>query len=170
MSDATTEPKVTAASDVEVDRETLDASIRKFAEVNGDYYVQAFHKIHDDTGLIPRTFNIWAAVRSIWGMFWAFLILEVIAWVQIGRGLWGNPGAEFAARAAKQQERAEEFRERAAAAREAGEDPSRFETLAETHPGFSPRSSSACPPSSASPRSGSVCGWACRSGRARRGT
>ncbi|WP_397543342.1 ABC transporter permease subunit [Roseovarius salis] len=139
MTDQATETKVTAASDVEVDREALDTSIREFAETNGDYYVQAFHKIHDDTGIIPKTFNVWAAVlgpfwaaaRSIWGMFWTFLILEIIAWVQIGRGLWGNPGAEFAERAAKQQDRADEFLDRAAAAREAGEDPSRFETLAE---------------------------------------
>lgn len=138
MTDPTTQTKVIAASDIEVDRAALDASIREFAGLNGDYYVAAFHRIHDSTGVIPNTFNIraailgpfWSASRAIWGMFWSFLILEVIAWVQIGRGLWGNPGAEMAARAAKQQARAEEFLERAAAAREAGEDPSRFDTLA----------------------------------------
>ncbi|MEL6217906.1 MAG: ABC transporter permease subunit [Pseudomonadota bacterium] len=129
---------VTAASDIEVDREALDRSIREFAGENGDYYVGAFHKIFGSTGPIPTTFNVWAAVlgpawaaaRGVWGMFWGFLILEIIAWVQIGRGVWGNPGASFFERAETQRERAASFTERAEAARAAGEDPSRFETLA----------------------------------------
>ncbi len=129
---------VTAASDIEVDRAELDASIARFAEKDVDYYQQAFHKIHAATGILPNTFNlsaallgpIWAAMRGVWGMFWAFLILEMIAWVQIGRGLWGNPGAEFSERAERNLSRAQEFLDRAAAAREAGEDPTRFETLA----------------------------------------
>ncbi len=126
MTDATTELKVTAASDIEVDRDALDASIKEFAQENGDYYVNAFHKIHDATGILPNTFNFWAAVlgplwaasRAIWGIFWTFLILEIIAWVQIGRGLWGNPGADMAERAARQAARAAEVREKAAAATE----------------------------------------------------
>ena len=137
MSDATTELKVTAASDIEVDHEALDNSIREFAGPNGDYYVDAFHKIHDTTGFIPKTFNmwaarlgpLWAASRAIWGMFWGFLILEIIAWVQIGRGLWGNLGAEFLERAAQQQERMQERLDQAAAAA-TEEDAQRFETLA----------------------------------------
>ena len=43
------------------------------------------------TGLLPNTFNwmaailgpIWSAMRGALGMFWGFLILEMIAWVQI---------------------------------------------------------------------------------------
>ncbi|MEL6775262.1 MAG: hypothetical protein AAFP23_10885, partial [Pseudomonadota bacterium] len=140
--DATAEdgpgPSVIAASDIEVDREALDASIREFAGENGDYYVDKFHRIFEKTSPLPNTFNqaaalagpAWAATRGVWAMFWAFLILEIIAWVQIGRGLWGNPGAEFSDRAETQLGRAQEFLDRAAAAREAGEDPSRFETLA----------------------------------------
>ncbi|WP_299967323.1 ABC transporter permease subunit [uncultured Roseobacter sp.] len=124
MTDATTELKVTAASDIEVDNEALDGSIREFAEVNGDYYVKAFHKIHDNTGFLPATFNLWAAVvgpmwaasRAVWGMFWGFLILEIIAWVQIGRGLWGTPGAEFLERAASQAETMQRRLDQAAAA------------------------------------------------------
>ena len=45
--------------------------------------------------------------------------------------LWGDPGAEFFDRAAKQRERAAEFLERAEAARLEGLDPERFEKLAE---------------------------------------
>ncbi|MEO3417276.1 ABC transporter permease subunit [Roseovarius sp. CAU 1744] len=137
MTDTATELKVTAASDIEVDRDALDSSIREFAQVNGDYYIGAFHKIHDATGLLPNTFNLWAAVlgplwaasRAIWGMFWTFLILEVIAWVQIGRGWWGNPGADMAERAARQSARAQELLDKAAAATEQA-DIDRFNKLA----------------------------------------
>ena len=138
MSNGTSDVKVIAASDIEADRDALDASINQFAGVNGDYYAGAFHKIHDSTNGIPRTFNLWAAVlgpiwaasRAIWGMFWAFLILEIIAWVQIGRGLWGNPGAEFFERAERQLERAGELMQRAADATDQA-DVDRFTKLAE---------------------------------------
>lgn len=138
MSDPAAEVKVTAASDIEVDREALDSSIKEFVEENGDYYVDAFHKIHDNTGIFPKTFNkaaalagpIWAASRAIWGMFWTFLILEIIAWVQIGRGLWGNPGADIFERAERQIARSEELLQRAADATEQA-DVDRFTKLAE---------------------------------------
>ena len=138
MTDTATEMKVTAASDIEVDRDELDASIKEFAGPSGDYYVGVFHKIHDATGLLPNTFNLWAAIlgplwsasRAIWGMFWTFLILEVIAWVQIGRGAWGNPGADLAERAARQQSRAQDMLDKAAAATEQA-DIDRFAKLGE---------------------------------------
>ena len=139
MSDSENSASVIAASDIEVDHASLDASIAEFASQNGDYYAKQFHRIHSSTGLLPNTFNwmaailgpVWAAARGVWGMFWGFLILEMIAWVQIGRGWWGDPGANFFERAAGQRERAEGFLERAEAARAAGEDPARFEKLAE---------------------------------------
>ncbi len=129
--------KVTAASDIEVDRNALDASIKAFAGVNGSYYAHAFQKIHDATGILPNTFNLWAALlgplwaasRAIWGMFWTFLILEVIAWVRIGRGWWGNPGADMAERAARQGARAQELMDKATAATEQA-DIDRFTKLA----------------------------------------
>ena len=138
MADSDTEIKVTAASDIEVDREALDNSIISFAGANGDYYAKAFHKIHNATGFLPNSFNLWAALlgpvwsasRAIWGMFWGFLILEIIAWVQIGRGLWGNPGAELMERVQRQLDRAAELKTRAAESVEAA-DIERFEKLAE---------------------------------------
>ena len=138
MTDTAAEIQVTAASDIEVDHEALDQTIHEFAGPNGEYYVNAFHKIHDATSPVPNTFNLWAAVlgpfwsasRAIWGMFWTFLILEIIAWVQIGRGAWGNPGADFAERAGRQQERADELLARAADATEKA-DVDRFTKLAE---------------------------------------
>lgn len=131
-------PSVVAAAEVEVDQEALAASITDFTRHNSAYYIAAFQRIHETTGIFPRTFNRmaalvgppWAAARGLWGFFWGFLLLEIIAWVQIGRGLWGQPGAEDLAQAARQEARAEDFLARAEQARAAGEDPSRFETLA----------------------------------------
>jgi len=127
-----------AISGVEVDKQDLDANIAEFTGRNAAYYQGVFHKIHAATSPIPFTFNwmagllgpIWAAGRGVWGFFWTFIILETIAWVQIGRGAWGNLGAEDLAKAERQYERASGFMEKADAARAAGEDPSRFETLA----------------------------------------
>lgn len=123
---------------IEVDHRSLSTSIEEFAGPNGRYYVRTFRSIHDSTRSFPRTFNVWAAVggpfwaagRGVWGMFWAFLILEIIAWVQIGRGSWGNPGAAFLERALAQKTRAQEFADRAAAALEAGQDATQLETVA----------------------------------------
>ena len=133
-----TDVRVISASDIEIDRAALDASIAKFVEKNPDYYAKAFSKIHARTNALPASFNVWAAIlgpfwssaRAMWGMFWALLIAEIIAWVQIGRGWWGNPGAEFLERAAQQQSRSSELLERANAATEA-EDIERFTTLSE---------------------------------------
>jgi len=131
--DATVDAGVVAASDIEVDHAQLNESIAKFAGPGGDYYAAAFGRIHNARRGLPNTFNwfaaalgpLWAASRAVWGMFWGFLLLEMIAWVQIGRGWWGNPGASFFERADKQLERAATFSERADAARAAGDDPRR---------------------------------------------
>ncbi len=128
-----------AVSDIKVDKQDLDANITEFAGKNAAYYQSVFHKIHEATSPIPITFNraagllgpVWAAARGVWGFFWAFIILETIALVQIGRGLWGNLGAEDLAKADRQRERAQGFLDKAEAARTASEDPSRFEKLAD---------------------------------------
>lgn len=128
---------VTAASDIEVDHEQLDISIAEFVERNPDYYQNVFHKVHAATSPLPNTFNwaaallgpIWGGFRGAWGFFWGFLILEMIVWVQLGRGLWGNPGAKFEERAEGQLEKAAEFKQRAEEALAAGEDATRFEKL-----------------------------------------
>lgn len=135
----THDPGVVAASDIEVDHAQLNESIARFAGRNGAYYAAAFRRIHNARRGLPNTFNffaallgpLWASSRAVWGMFWGFLLLEMIAWVQIGRGWWGNPGASFFERADKQRERASTFLERAESARAAGDDPARFEKLAE---------------------------------------
>ena len=55
MSDSQAQIDVIAASDIEVDRETLDNSIKTFADKNGPYYVSVFGKIHDTTNAIPNS-------------------------------------------------------------------------------------------------------------------
>ena len=130
--------KATSTSDIQVKRAALDESIIQFVGPGSRYYIRAFYKIHAATSWVPQTFNLsaallgplWSASRAIWGMFWTTLILELIAWAQIGLGLWGNPGADIAERALRQWERAQEMLTRAEAARAIGEDPGLFEKLA----------------------------------------
>lgn len=79
-------------------------SVADFAHRNPAYYERVFAHIQGQTGF-AWTWNtaaalfgpLWAAARGIWGYFWSFLILELFALVQIGRGLWGELGsADFA--------------------------------------------------------------------------
>lgn len=75
--------------------------VAAFAGRNACYYAREFAKIEARPGFVP-TFNIaaavfgplWAAARGVWGAYWSFLILELFAWVQIGRGTWGQLGTE----------------------------------------------------------------------------
>ncbi len=90
---------------LELGPKNLDTSIREFTEQNSDYYSRAFAHIQDATGLFfswntaAALFGpIWAAFRGVWGFFWTFLVLELFALVQIGRGLWGDLGADQMAR------------------------------------------------------------------------
>ncbi len=131
------EPRTSSVKDIVVDRAALDTSIAEFAGPNAEAYAKSFHTIHDTRSGIPRVFNwaaamfgpFWAAARGIWGFFWGFLILEIVAWVQIGRGTWGELGASDLEQAERQAARAQEFLDRAAEATANGEDGSRFETL-----------------------------------------
>ncbi len=79
---------------------TLDASVGEFVQTEKSYYSKQFKKIQDNTGF-TFTWNtmaavfgpLWGALRGAWGFFWTFLVLELFALVQIGRGLWGELGA-----------------------------------------------------------------------------
>ena len=111
------------------DRSRLTASIRGFVGINADYYARAFVRIQSSTG-IAFTFNraaaafgpLWGAARNLWGFFWVFAILELIALVQIGRGLWGDLGAAEAARAQRLTAKAQAMLERAGEAAAAGQE------------------------------------------------
>ena len=107
----------------------LGSSVGEFVGENKEYYTREFEKIQSATEL-PRSWNtmaavfgpFWGAARGLWGFFWTFLVLEIIAWVQIGKGAWGELGAEQIARIEKMQPKIESFMQKYEAALAAGSD------------------------------------------------
>ena len=103
-------------------------AIRRFARSNPDYYVAQFHRIQA-SGERVWSFNwaaallgpFWAAARGVWGYFWLFVIFELLAFVQLGRGLWGDLGATIVAKATQLQDKSSELLAQAQTAREAGD-------------------------------------------------
>jgi len=84
---------------------SLDSSVAEFVKENEPYYSRQFAKIQGTTGFafswntMAAVFGpIWGAFRGAWGFFWTFLVLELVAFVQVGRGLWGELGADQLAR------------------------------------------------------------------------
>ena len=63
----------------------------------------------------------WGAARGLWGYFWTFMVLEILALVQIGKGLWGELGADKLARVEKLTAKYTETIAQADVARAAGE-------------------------------------------------
>jgi len=90
---------------LELGASNLDATVGEFAKENQSYYTTEFEKIQGTTGF-PWTWNtmaavfgpLWGALRGAWGFFWTFLVLELFVLVQLGRGLWGELGADQLAR------------------------------------------------------------------------
>ena len=131
--------KATDVSRIDVDQEALDKLIDRFTERQQNYYTRVFHNIQTArTGFgFNGGFNgcaalfgpLWSAARGLWGLFWLFLILEIMAWVQIGQGTWGQLGADKLERAAQQEDRAQAFLNKAAEALAAGKDPTQFESV-----------------------------------------
>jgi len=79
---------------------TSDSTVSEFAQVNESYYARQFAKIQGTNGFafswntMAAVFGpLWGAFRGAWGFFWTFLVLELFALVQIGRGWWGELGA-----------------------------------------------------------------------------
>ncbi len=83
----------------------LAGSVGDFVRTRQAYYSREFLKIQAATRF-PWSWNwlaalvgpLWSASRALWGYFWLFLILEVLALVQIGRGWWGDLRADKLAR------------------------------------------------------------------------
>ena len=75
----------------------------------------------------------WGAARGLWGYFWTFMVLEILAFVQIGKGLWGELGAEQLARLEKITPKIASFMEKhlAALAQGAQDDAASFLSRAE---------------------------------------
>ena len=102
-------------------------SVNRFVERQGDYYSKAFEKIQSNNG-ISFSFNpyaallgpFWAAARNVWGFFWMSTISLVFALVQLGRGVWGELGADKLARAERLSNKSQEMAAKAQAALDAG--------------------------------------------------
>ncbi|SCZ36737.1 betaine/proline/choline family ABC transporter ATP-binding protein [Afifella marina] len=108
-------------------RKEQNALIAEFVGRGAGHYIPAFRRIGEGRwGVINLgavVFGpIWAGARSLWSVFWAFVILELIGLVQIGRGFLGDLGSEAAARAASLLARADARAERAADAAASGAD------------------------------------------------
>ena len=106
----------------------LTSSAASFVRTRQAYYGREFEKIQAATRF-PWSWNwvaalagpFWGASRGLWGYFWTFLILEVLALVQIGRGWWGDLGADKLARLERLTLKSDEFRAKYDAALLAGD-------------------------------------------------
>lgn len=102
-------------------------SVHRFTEREGDYYSKQFEKIQSSTR-ITFSFNpqaallgpLWASARNVWGFFWMSTIATLFALVQLGRGLWGELGADNLARAQRLSDKSQEMAAKAQAAIESG--------------------------------------------------
>ena len=106
----------------------LAGSVGSFVRTRRAYYSREFLKIQAATRF-PWSWNwaaalagpLWGASRSLWGYFWMFLILEVLVLVQIGRGWWGDLGADQLARVERLNLKYDEFMAKYEAAISAGD-------------------------------------------------
>ena len=104
------------------------SSVGNFVRTRQAYYGREFEKIQAATRF-PWSWNsaaalagpFWGASRGLWGYFWTFLILEVLALVQIGRGWWGELGADKLARLERINIKYDEFMAKYEAANLAGD-------------------------------------------------
>ena len=107
----------------------LSSSVGDFVVKNTEYYSREFEKIQSATEF-PKSWNtmaavagpFWGAARGLWGYFWTFMVLEILAFVQIGKGLWGELGAAQIARIDKIAPKIQSFMEKYEAALAAGTD------------------------------------------------
>ncbi len=94
----------------------ISSSIANFVGQNSSYYEKEFEKIQS-ASKFPFSWNwaaaligpFWGAARGLWGFFWTFTVLEILAVVQIGKGFWGELGAKQLARIEKIQPKIESF-------------------------------------------------------------
>ncbi len=105
-----------ATTGLEAEPKKLASSVGEFVDLNAAYYTREFDRIQSATKFL-WTWNttaalagpLWGPARGLWGFFWTFIVLELLALVQIGRGLWGDLGAEKMARAENLIKRSEDL-------------------------------------------------------------
>ena len=103
------------------------ASVAAFAGPAAGHYERSFARIRNARGIAP-VFNwraallgpVWAGMRGAWGFFWVAAFVELVAFTQLCRGLFGDLGADLSARAARLESTMQSRREAAEAALAAG--------------------------------------------------
>ena len=83
-------------------------TVGRFVGRNGAYYHRVFAQIHgesafrlDFTGAAALAGPLWAGARGLWGSFWTLVVTELFALVLLGRGLFGDLGADARLQATK---------------------------------------------------------------------
>ncbi len=107
--------------------ERLGTLIEQFVGTGQSYYRKTFSYMMEAPGY-RFTLNgaagllgpIWFGARGLWSWFLGFVLLETFAYIQIGKGLFGDLGREARQRAEKISETLELRREQIAAAEESG--------------------------------------------------
>ena len=110
-------------------RANVDALVQQFAGQNGDYYVRQFTRLGESANF-GLTFNpkaalfgpMWFGARNLWGWVLPFMVLETIALIPLGRGLWSDLSYEYLERAGKIEVTLEQRREQLGEALAAGSD------------------------------------------------
>ena len=103
------------------------ASVAAFAGPGSGHYERSFARIRNARGFTP-VFNwraallgpVWAGMRGVWGFFWVAAFVELVAFTQLCRGLFGDLGADLFARAARLENTMQSRREAAETALAAG--------------------------------------------------
>ncbi|RED18062.1 ABC transporter permease [Pontivivens insulae] len=107
--------------------ERMNGLIDTFVETNQPYYRRVFGKMMEAPGY-RMTVNwaaallgpIWFGARGLWSWFLGVLVLETLAYIQIGMGLFGDLGRDLRLRAESIGETLALRREQIAAAEESG--------------------------------------------------
>ena len=102
-------------------------NVRVFVRTNGEYYIRQFDRI-GASAKFTATFNpmaglfgpIWFGARGLWSWALPFLVIEMLAIVQIARGMFGDLAADAFARIASIEGTLELRRQQLAAAIETG--------------------------------------------------
>ena len=102
-------------------------NVRVFVRTNGEYYIRQFDRI-GASAKFTATFNpmaglfgpIWFGARGLWSWALPFLVIEMLAIVQIARGMFGDLAADAFARIASIEGTLELRRQQLAAAIDTG--------------------------------------------------
>ena len=102
-------------------------NVRVFVRTSGEYYIRQFDRI-GASAKFTATFNpmaglfgpIWFGARGLWSWALPFLVIEMLAIVQIARGMFGDLAADAFARIASIEGTLELRRQQLAAAIETG--------------------------------------------------